>query len=210
MKARTIALLLWVVAAASVWAQTAPPSQRVASDAKPAAAKPAAPKPAAMQAKPAAAPAKPATSPMKAKLAARRVVKPATAKPAAKPAGPAVKKAAIKTTSPASAANAKRDPFVSPIREQTIGGSGCSTGKKCLAIDAIVLRGIVVSQNGMIAVVESATRRISYFLRENDPVFNGYVVRITPDTVVFRENVMDRLGKQSTRDVVMKVVAPAV
>jgi hypothetical protein len=62
----------------------------------------------------------------------------------------------------------------------------------------------------MIAVVESSTRKISYFLRENDPVFNGFVVRITFDTVVFRENVMDRLGKQSTRDVVMKVVAPVV
>jgi hypothetical protein len=41
-------------------------------------------------------------------------------------------------------------------------------------------------------------------------VFNGYVVKITPDTIVFRENVMDRMGKLSTRDVVMKVVAPAV
>ena len=41
-------------------------------------------------------------------------------------------------------------------------------------------------------------------------MFNGYVVKITGDTVVFRENVMDRVGKQSTRDVVMKVVAPVV
>ena len=73
-----------------------------------------------------------------------------------------------------------------------------------------MLRGIVKSQAGMIAVVESSVRRISYFLRENDPVFNGYVVKITGDTVVFRENVMDRLGKQSTHDVVMKVVAPVV
>ena len=198
MKARTIALL-WVVAAASVWAQTAPPSQKVASDARTAAAKAAA-----TQAKPA------AGSPLQPKPAAKRAAKPAVARPASKPAGAAVKKAAIKTASAAKPAIAKRDPFVSPIREQGVSGSGCSTGKKCLAIDAIVLRGIVVAQSGMIAVVESSTRRISYFLREKDPVFNGYVVRITPDTVVFRENVMDRLGKQSTRDVVMKVVAPVV
>ena len=145
---------------------------------------------------------------MRRKLARPPGVRRSAAKPAPKPADQAVKKAAIKTAA-AKSAVARRDPFVSPIREQTIGGSGCSTGKKCLAIDAIVLRGIVKSQAGMIAVVESS-RRISYFLRENDPVFNGYVVRITPDTVVFRENVMDRLGKQSTRDVVMKVVAPVV
>jgi Tfp pilus assembly protein PilP len=142
---------------------------------------------------------------MRPKPAAARV-----AKPAAKPAGAAVKKAAIKTASAAKPAVARRDPFVSPIREQGRTGPSCTTGKKCLAINAMVLRGVVRSQNGMIAVVESSTRKISYFLRENDPVFNGFVVRITFDTVVFRENVMDRLGKQSTRDVVMKVVAPVV
>jgi Tfp pilus assembly protein PilP len=210
MKARMIALL-WVVAAAAVWAQSAPPSQKVVSDSKTAATKPAA-----SQAKPAAVPAKPAAaSPMQPKAAAKRAVKPAAAKPAvakpaAKTAAAAVKKAAIKTTPVGKAAVAKRDPFVSPVREQTAAGSGCSTGKKCLAINAMVLRGIVRSQAGMIAVVESSGRRISYFLRENDPVFNGFVVKITFDTIVFRENVMDRLGKQSTRDVVMKVVAPAV
>jgi Tfp pilus assembly protein PilP len=196
MKATTIALL-WVVAAASVWAQTAPPpSQRMAPPAK-TAAQPSPPK------------AGEAEAAMRRKLAPRRIIRRTPATPAAKPAGEAVKQAAIKTTAAAKPA-ARRDPFVSPIREQGPIGSGCSTGKKCLAIDAIVLRGIVKSQAGMIAVVESSTRRISYFLRENDPVFNGYVVRITPDTVVFRENVMDRLGKQSTRDVVMKVVAPVV
>ena len=169
MKARMIALL-WVVAAAAVWAQSAPPSQKVASEgktaaskpamsqakpavatAKPAAAKPVAAKPAAVSAKPAAA------SPMKPKPAAARAVKPA----AAKPAGAEVKKAAIKTASAVKPAIAKRDPFVSPIREQTITGPNCSTGKKCLAINAMVLRGIVKSQVGMIAVVESATRKIS-------------------------------------------------
>ena len=210
MKARMIALL-WVVAAAAVWAQSAPPSQKVASEGKTAATKPAT-----LQAKPAAAPVKPvaakpaAASPMKPKPAAARAVKTAVVKPAAKPAGAAVKKTAIKTASAAKPAIAKRDPFVSPIREQGITGPTCNTGKKCLAINAMVLRGIVKSQVGMIAVVESATRKISYFLRENDPVFNGYVVKITFDTIVFRENVMDRLGKQSTRDVVMKVVAPVV
>jgi Tfp pilus assembly protein PilP len=202
---------MWVMAGGMVMAQTAPPSQKVAPGPKPPAAKPAM-----TQAQPAAAAKKPA-SPMKpkpaapvAKAAPKPAAKPSarTVKVPAKPAAGAVKKAAVKT--PVSAAAAKRDPFISPIREQGPAGPNCSTGKKCLAINAIVLRGIVKSQSGMIAVVEGASRRISYFLRENDPVFNGYVVKITPDTVVFRENVMDRLGRTGTRDVVMKVVAPAV
>jgi Tfp pilus assembly protein PilP len=189
-------------------AQTAPPSQKVAPDSKPAAGKPAMTK-----AKPAAAPAKPAAAPMKPAAGspmAQKAMAPAKAKAKAKPAATGVKKAAMPTTATAKAAPAKRDPFTSPIREQATAGPACTTGKKCLAINSIVLRGTVKSQAGMIAVVESSTRRISYFLRENDPVFNGYVVKITGDTVVFRENVMDRLGKQSTRDVVMKVVAPVV
>ncbi len=198
MKARTIALL-WVMAGGMVMAQTAPPSQKVAPGSKPAPARPAV-----TQTQPAAAPGKPAP-PAQRKPAVRKTTK---KKPAAKPAAAAVKKAAVKT--PATVAAAKRDPFISPIREQGPTGPACTTGKKCLAINTILLRGIVKSQAGMIAVVESSTRRISYFLRENDPVFNGYVVKITGDTVVFRENIMDRLGKQSTRDVVMKVVAPAV
>jgi Tfp pilus assembly protein PilP len=206
MKARTIALL-WVVASGMALAQTAPPSQKAAPDSKPAAAKPAMTK-----AKPAAAPARPAAAPMKpaagSPMAQKAVKAPAKAK--AKPAATKAKKAAMPTTTTAKAGPAKRDPFISPIREQGTAGPNCTTGKKCLAINSIVLRGIVKSQAGMIAVVESSVRRISYFLRENDPVFNGYVVKITGDTVVFRENVMDRLGKQSTRDVVMKVVAPVV
>ena len=199
MKARTIALL-WVMASGMALAQTAPPSQRVVPDSKPAAAKPAKTK-----ARPAAAPVKPAVRPPMARKAA---MAPARAK--AKPAATAGKEAATQTAATAKAAPAKRDPFISPIREQGAAGPACTTGKKCLAINSIVLRGIVKSQAGMIAVVESSARRISYFLRVNDPVFNGYVVKITGDSVVFRENVMDRLGKQSTRDVVMKVVAPVV
>ncbi len=191
MKAITIALSC-AVAAATLSAQTVPPSQRVAGDLKKATA------PAA------AAPAAPAQkSPFK------PMARPAAKKPAAKPSA-ATTKAALKVPA-RPVAPGKRDPFVSPVRE--LGGPAgptCTTGKKCLAVDSILLRGIVKSQQGMIAVVESSTRHLSYFLRENDPVFNGYVLRITGDTVVFRENVTDRMGKTATRDVALKVVAPVV
>ncbi|HUO27001.1 MAG TPA: hypothetical protein VMU61_15135 [Candidatus Aquilonibacter sp.] len=102
----------------------------------------------------------------------------------------------------------KRDPFFSPVVQQPT-GSGCSTGKKCLEIGQINLRGVVQSDSGFIAVVTNNLNK-AYFLRENDPVFNGYVVKITGDSVVFQETVQDKLGKPFTREVVKRLFTPAV
>jgi hypothetical protein len=106
------------------------------------------------------------------------------------------------------AMSGKRDPFFSPVVQEP-SGSGCSTGKKCLEIGQINLRGVVKSESGFIAVVTNSLNK-AYFLRENDPVFNGYVVRITGDTVVFQETVQDKLGKALTREVVKRIFTPAV
>ena len=105
------------------------------------------------------------------------------------------------------AMSGKRDPFFSPVVQQN--GSGCSTGKKCLEIGAINLRGVVKSDSGFIAVVTNNLNK-AYFLRENDPVFNGYVVKITGDSVVFQETIQDKLGKSFTREVVKRIFTPAV
>ena len=106
------------------------------------------------------------------------------------------------------AMSGKRDPFFSPVVQQS-SGSGCSTGKKCLEIGQINLRGVVKSEAGFIAVVTNSLNK-AYFLRENDPVFNGYVVRITGDAVVFQETVQDKLGKPLTREVTKRIFTPAV
>jgi Tfp pilus assembly protein PilP len=106
------------------------------------------------------------------------------------------------------AMNGKRDPFFSPVVQQPT-GSGCATGKKCLEIGNINVRGVVKSDTGFIAVVTNNLNK-AYFLRENDPVFNGYVVKITGDSVVFQETVEDKLGKPFTREVVKRIFTPAV
>ena len=104
----------------------------------------------------------------------------------------------------------RRDPFLSPVVTRMGGpGAGCAGGKRCLAADSISLRGIVRSHDGMIAVVVNAANK-AYFLRENDPIFNGFVARITDDSMVLRETVQDVLGRKSTRDVVKKLFVPAV
>ena len=131
-----------------------------------------------------------------------------TPKRTPKPAGE-VKPASVKETTRVSSAK-MRDPFVSPaVRSNGVLSSGCDTGKRCLVVDQIVLKGIVKSPSGFIAVVENPAKR-AYFMRENDPVFNGKVVKITFDTVVFQEQVLDKLGKQTMREVVKKVNAPVV
>jgi hypothetical protein len=137
---------------------------------------------------------------------------------AAKPAAAAVSESADASTKNASTAkpkpeekkwamNGKRDPFFSPVVQTN--GSGCSTGKKCLEIGGINLRGVVKSDSGFIAVVTNNLNK-AYFLRENDPVFNGYVVKITGDSVVFQETIQDKLGKPFTREVVKRIFTPAV
>jgi Tfp pilus assembly protein PilP len=122
---------------------------------------------------------------------------------------PAKTEKSDKNQTPEVSLTGRRDPFISPVVAQSAGGSGCSTGKRCLAIDQISLKGIVKSDNGMIAVVVNALDK-AYFLHENDPVFNGYVVRITEDSIVFKETIQDKLGKAFTREVTKRIITPAV
>jgi hypothetical protein len=105
-------------------------------------------------------------------------------------------------------AEGRRVPFVSPVVNSAT-GPACSTGKRCLEIDQIVVRGVVKSETGMIAVVVNAINK-AYFLKENDPVYNGYVLKITGDSVVFKETYQDKLGKELTREIVKKLTTPAV
>jgi hypothetical protein len=212
--------------APNVPAKTVP--MKPATAAAPALAKsaPALVKNSAVTVKPAAVALKPVGLPQ-AKVVAKHGAEPRTIiaaketnpKPALKKA-PAAKTSAVTAAdaSPAAAApkpeekkwamTGKRDPFFSPVVQQPT-GSGCASGKKCLEIGQINLRGVVKSENGFIAVVTNSLNK-AYFLHENDPVFNGYVVRITGDAVVFQETVQDKLGKPFTREVVKRIFTPAV
>ena len=182
----------------------------VSSPAKPAAPKAAVSKPAA-KAKPASvkAAAKPAAKAAAPKPAAKPVAKPAVAKAktAAKPAEAA---AAPAQGTGAQATSRRRDPFINPITAVREGlSTACQGGKRCLEVTEIILRGIVRAPAGMIAVVENAAQR-TYFLRENDPIYNGFVQKITPDTVVFKEHFIDSLGRDNQREIVKTVNAPVV
>lgn len=136
---------------------------------------------------------------------------PAKAKqPAAKPAAAAPAKAPEGSPSALAAAKGKRDPFVSPVVARMPKGTTvtCSTGKRCLVIDQLLLQGVVKTQGGWIAVVGNPAKKV-YYLRSNDAVFDGYVMRIDGDSVVFKQNTIDSMGKQTQKEVV-KRITPSV
>ena len=110
-------------------------------------------------------------------------------------------------------AGGRRDPFLSPlvmVKKDTPGGIdtvACGAGKRCLVPDQLVLKGIVKSREGMIAMVETPQQK-SYVLHERDQVYRGSVVKITGDSVIFRQSTSDALGHVVEKMVVKKVSGP--
>ncbi|HEV2348681.1 MAG TPA: hypothetical protein VG028_02435 [Terriglobia bacterium] len=83
-------------------------------------------------------------------------------------------------------------------------------GSRGLIIDQLKLEGIVrqgKENPKMIAVLANPANR-AYFLHENDPLYNGVITKITPDSVYFKEDVRDAAGKTTSREVIKKL-APA-
>jgi DNA-binding protein HU-beta len=109
-------------------------------------------------------------------------------------------------------AHGRRDPFVSPIVSKdgiSRPAPNCTSGKRCLVIPELVLQGTVKDTSGkMMAVVANSIKK-TYFLRENDQVFQGNVEKITSDSIIFREYVKDALGRETAREVVKKLVPPS-
>ncbi len=97
----------------------------------------------------------------------------------------------------------RRDPFVSPIKERS-DRPPCTAGKSCLAVAELTLRGIVHTVNGDLVWVVNADDR-AYFLRLNDPVMDGVLVKINRTSVVFLENAHDIMGHPITREVVKRL-----
>jgi hypothetical protein len=136
------------------------------------------------------------------------------ATPAKKKSAPKPAASAATSTKPAevSAVTAKRDPFKLPP-PPVPGGEGMQQiigplppGPRGLVIGQLRVEGIVRldTNNTMIAVVDNNRNR-AYFLRENDAVYNGVVSKITPDSVIFRENALDQNGKVQVREVVKRL-----
>jgi hypothetical protein len=201
MRSSKIILALWL--AASAWAQSLPQNQQVNP--------PVPPKPTAVQ-----------SSKTVAAKSARGAVMPARRSPVSQSSrrkhSRRVSAAPGATAKVAVAADGKtarivmkgrRDPFVSPVVERMRNESTCTgSGRRCLAVGEITLHGVVRSPSGFIAVVANGEH--TYFLRENDPLVDGAVERITKDAIILRERSSDALGRPLTREITKKLGVPAV
>ncbi len=102
----------------------------------------------------------------------------------------------------------RRDPFRSLIAPAAGGGpTSLPPGKAGLVIGQLSVVGIVMTPNDSVAVVSMPGRNRAYFLRERDELFDGYVWRITPDNVVFREKSKDAYGRAFEKEVVKQLTA---
>ena len=151
-----------------------------------------------------------------AKTSSSAAAKSTTAKPAAKPATTASKPKARPAVEKAAAlpsedlGKGKRDPFLSPVITRIVGPNGpvCSSGPHCLVIDQVKLQGTVKTEKGWIAVLANPANKV-YYLRANDAMFDGYVERIDANSIVFKQDVLDAMGRKSQREVVKSVVPSA-
>jgi hypothetical protein len=81
------------------------------------------------------------------------------------------------------------------------------SGRQCLEVGDVSLHGVVHSPSGFIAVVMNGDH--TYFLRENDPLADGTVARITNDAITFRQRSADAFGRPLVREVIKKLGVPA-
>jgi hypothetical protein len=116
----------------------------------------------------------------------------------------------VDMSKPMAGANKRRDPFLNPIVARPLVGPAtvCTgSGPKCMSTDQIIVRGIVKTPGGMIAMVENAAKK-EFNMREKDPILNGYVYKITGDSVIFRINTVNLMNVPTTQDVVKRVTVP--
>jgi Tfp pilus assembly protein PilP len=107
-----------------------------------------------------------------------------------------------------------RDPFIAVMRPEKPGSPApapptCGPGVRSLIIGQTDFNGVVKAPAGMIAVVTANPGDRTYFLKEGTPLCNGRVVKITPDAVVFEEDIIDVMGKPAKREVIKRIPTEA-
>ena len=101
----------------------------------------------------------------------------------------------------------RRDPFRSLlVREQNKGGVERPPGIAGIAIDDLVVHGIWKTKSGYVAQIR-ATDNKSYLIRAGDLLYDGEVVRVAPNEVVFRQNINDPQSVKPFREVTKQLNA---
>lgn len=71
-----------------------------------------------------------------------------------------------------------------------------------LLIDEVTVTGVFRTQQGYVAQVQSAANEKSFLLKEGDQLYDGDVVRITENEIVFKQIVQDPTALKPFREVV--------
>jgi len=105
-------------------------------------------------------------------------------------------------------AKGRRDPFRSLDVSETVQASVAPTirapGLKGQLVSEINLAGIVKSKNQYMAMA-TGYRGKTYFLQPNDELYDGKVIEIKSDAVIFSQTLTDGHGKKLSQRVVKKL-----
>jgi type IV pilus assembly protein PilP len=134
-----------------------------------------------------------------AEATARAQQAPAEAPAAAKPASPAP---AAPTRAYTYDPGGRRDPFTNLDRASDPKGSARDklVGLAGLAINEATVKGVVKSQGRLVAMVQSPDNK-TYIVRPNDRLLDGAVRAVTPEAVVFVQQVSDPLSLVKQREI---------
>lgn len=134
--------------------------------------------------------------------------KPPAASAQAAPATPVPPSQAVVVPTYKYEAKGRRDPFrsldVSETVQTTAAPAVRPPGLKGQLVSEINLAGIVKSKNQHMAMA-TGYRGKTYFLQQNDELYDGKVIEIKSDTVIFSQILIDGQGKRLTQRVVKKL-----
>lgn len=102
---------------------------------------------------------------------------------------------------------ARRDPFRSLLqnRNAELPPGERPEGVPGLMIDEIEIQGVFITQSGPVAQVQAASQETSYLIRPGDQLWDGDVVSITLEEVVFKQAVNDPTALRPFREVVKQL-----
>jgi Tfp pilus assembly protein PilP len=117
--------------------------------------------------------------------------------------GPAVAEAEPYTYDP----QGRRDPFVSLVgRGSEPLPTSRAAGVPGLLVSEVTVKGIIRDRNGFLAMIQAPDTK-TYLVRSGDKLLDGGVKTITPDGVVFAQDVNDPLAVVKQREVPKRVRA---
>ncbi len=102
---------------------------------------------------------------------------------------------------------ARRDPFTSLFQRRSSARreEKRPEGPAGLLVDEISVEGVFVLDDGPVVQVLSASQETSFLLRVGDQLWDGDVIRINLDEVVFKQSVNDPTALKPFREVVKKL-----